>query len=82
MVASVSESGFTVIEGNKGSASEVGYRQMKVNGRYIRGYCLPNFAALVRGHPGLHHEGRLGFRHVGRRLERLGQYSLIAAGEF
>ena len=32
----------TVIEGNKGNA--VGYRTMQVNGRYIRGYCVPDYA--------------------------------------
>lgn len=32
----------TVIEGNKSNA--VGYRTMKVNGKFIRGYCLPDYA--------------------------------------
>ena len=32
---------FTVIEGNKGNA--VDYRKMEVDGKYIRGFCLPNF---------------------------------------
>lgn len=33
----------TVIEGNKGQA--VARRTLAVNGRYIRGYCLPNYAS-------------------------------------
>lgn len=33
-----------VIEGNKGLASEVGYRSIPVNGRYIRGFAHPNYA--------------------------------------
>ena len=36
-----------VIEGNKGNASVVGYREMNINGRYIRGFGLPDFAALA-----------------------------------
>ncbi len=43
MVVSVSGSTIKVIEGNKNDA--VGYRTMKVNGRYIRGYCLPDYAS-------------------------------------
>lgn len=33
----------TVIEGNKGEA--VAYRTIQVNGRYIRGYCLPDYVS-------------------------------------
>lgn len=43
IVVSVSGSTIQVIEGNKSNA--VGYRTLTVNGRYIRGYCLPNYAA-------------------------------------
>lgn len=32
-----------IIEGNKGES--VSYRTMQVNGRYIRGYCLPDYAS-------------------------------------
>ena len=32
----------TVIEGNKSEA--VAYRSLNVNGKYIRGYCLPDYA--------------------------------------
>lgn len=42
MVASISGKQFTVIEGNKADA--VGYREMTVNGKDIRGYCLPDYA--------------------------------------
>lgn len=37
----------TIIEGNKGQASMVAYRNLKVNGRYIRGWCLPDYASLA-----------------------------------
>lgn len=47
IVVGVSGSTITVIEGNKGSPAQVGYRYIAVNGRYIRGYGLPNFAALA-----------------------------------
>jgi hypothetical protein len=42
IVASVNGTSITVIEGNKGEA--VAYRAMTVNGKYIRGYCVPNYA--------------------------------------
>lgn len=42
MVVSVSGKTIRVIEGNKNDA--VGYRNLAVNGKYIRGYCLPDFA--------------------------------------
>lgn len=43
IVVSVSGSSIKVIEGNKSNA--VGYRTLAVNGRYIRGYGLPNYAS-------------------------------------
>lgn len=43
IVASVSGNIMQIIEGNKSEA--VAYRSMKVNGRYIRGYCLPDYAS-------------------------------------
>ena len=43
MVTAVDGNEITVIEGNKNEA--VGYRYMTVNGRYIRGYCTPNYAS-------------------------------------
>lgn len=42
IVESVNGNSFTVIEGNKSNA--VGRRTMQVNGRYIRGYGVPDFA--------------------------------------
>ena len=42
MVVSVTGSNIKVIEGNKGDA--VAYRNIKVNGKNIRGYCLPDYA--------------------------------------
>lgn len=43
MVVSVSGKTIRVIEGNKNDA--VGYRDLAVNGQYIRGYCLPDYAS-------------------------------------
>lgn len=43
MVVSVTGSNIKVIEGNKGDA--VACRNIKVNGKYIRGYCLPDYAS-------------------------------------
>lgn len=47
MVAAVDGDNITVVEGNMGSGanSRVGTRRLKVDGRYIRGYCCPDFAA-------------------------------------
>ena len=45
IVTSVSGNAMTVIEGNKSNA--VGYRNMTVNGKYIRGYCLPDYASVA-----------------------------------
>lgn len=41
IVTDVSGTAITVIEGNHGDA--VGYRQISVNGRYIRGFGLPDY---------------------------------------
>ena len=41
IVASVNGTSLIIIEGNKGEA--VAYRAMTVNGKYIRGYCVPNY---------------------------------------
>lgn len=43
IVAAVNGTNMTIIEGNKGAA--VATRSMKVNGKYIRGYCLPDYAS-------------------------------------
>ena len=43
IVAEVNGNTLTIIEGNKGQA--VATRTMAVNGRYIRGYCLPDYAS-------------------------------------
>lgn len=43
IVVSVFGNTIRVIEGNKDDA--VGYREMKVNGRYIRGYGIPDYAS-------------------------------------
>jgi len=45
MVCSVSGSTIKVIEGNKNNAVE--YRDMAVNGKYIRGYGLPDYASMA-----------------------------------
>lgn len=43
MVAAVNGTTLTIIEGNNSNA--VAYRTLQVNGRYIRGYCLPDYAS-------------------------------------
>ncbi len=45
MVVKVVGSMITVVEGNKTPGSVVGYREISVNARYIRGYCCPNYAS-------------------------------------
>lgn len=41
IVAEISGNSMTIIEGNKGE--KVATRTLQVNGRYIRGYCLPDY---------------------------------------
>ena len=43
IVVSISGNTIRVIEGN--ISDSVGYRNIAVNGRYIRGYCLPDYAS-------------------------------------
>ena len=43
IVSAINGTAMTIIEGNKGE--KVAYRALNVNGRYIRGYCLPNYAS-------------------------------------
>ena len=43
IVGTVSGNTMTIYEGNKGEA--VATRTMQINGRYIRGYCLPDYAS-------------------------------------
>lgn len=45
VVSYINGNTLTVIEGNKGQA--VSTRTISVNGRYIRGYCLPDFASMA-----------------------------------
>lgn len=50
IVVSVSNGEIKVIEGNKNDA--VAYRTLAVNGRHIRGYCLPDYAGRAGKDPG------------------------------
>ena len=43
IVTKVNGNDMTIIEGNKGES--VAYRKLAVNGKYIRGYCLPDYAS-------------------------------------
>lgn len=43
MIIAISGTSMTVLEGNMGTPRQVGTRAMKMNGRYIRGYCLPDY---------------------------------------
>lgn len=45
IVAGINGDTLTIIEGNKGE--KVAYRNLKINGRYIRGWCLPDYASLA-----------------------------------
>lgn len=47
IVTSITGSLMKIIEGN--ISDKVGYRSLSVNARYIRGYCLPDFASLADG---------------------------------
>lgn len=49
MVSAIDGNDITVIEGNK--SESVGYRLMTVNGKYIRGYCLPDYASKATKSP-------------------------------
>lgn len=43
LVAAINGTSLTIIEGNKNEA--VSYRSINANGKYIRGYCLPDYAS-------------------------------------
>lgn len=43
LVTAINGTNLTVIEGNKNEA--VAYRSIDINGKYIRGYCLPDYAS-------------------------------------
>jgi len=45
IVIEINGSNFTVVEGNK--SKSVAERKMRVNGRYIRGFCLPAFHTKI-----------------------------------
>ena len=49
MVAAVNGTTLTIIEGNNGNV--VACRTLQINGRCIRGYCLPNYAAKATTKP-------------------------------
>lgn len=46
MVTKVSNKKITVIEGNKNDS--VAYREININGRYIRGFCLPDYKTAAK----------------------------------
>ena len=50
MVAAVNGTTLTIIEGNNGNV--VACRTLQINGRYIRGYCLPDYASKATSSPG------------------------------
>ena len=45
VVVAIDGSRLTIIEGN--ISNKVGYRTLSINGKFIRGYCLPDFASLA-----------------------------------
>lgn len=48
IVKKATKTKITVIEGNKGKSSEVGIREIPVNGRYIRGFVTPKYSAMAK----------------------------------
>lgn len=46
IVVSVDGSKLQVLEGNQGTEKKVGLREMTINGRYVRGYCLPDYESM------------------------------------
>ena len=48
IVQKATSSKITVIEGNKGSKSEVAIREILVNGRYIRGFVTPDYSTMAK----------------------------------
>lgn len=48
IVKKATKNKITVIEGNKGKNSEVGIREIAVNGRYIRGFVTPKYSAMAK----------------------------------
>ena len=48
IVKNATKTKITVIEGNKGNKSEVGIREIPVNGRYIRGFATPKYSAMAK----------------------------------
>ena len=48
IVQKATSSKIFVIEGNKGSKSEVAIREILVNGRYIRGFVTPDYSAMAK----------------------------------
>lgn len=53
VVTAISGRRITVIEGNKGTPGAVGYRQITVDGRYIRGYVAINWSGLDKDWRGI-----------------------------
>lgn len=51
LVVSVTNGSIIVIEGNMGNDSRVGYRNVAVNGPYIRGFITPNYKSLSTPKP-------------------------------
>ena len=48
IVSSVSKNGFYVIEGNMGYSSIVGFRELAIDNKFIRGFVLPKFNKLPK----------------------------------
>lgn len=62
IVTEVSGGMITAIEGNHGDA--VGYRQIAVNGRYIRGYGLPDYASRATAETGEKEETEMRYQKI------------------
>lgn len=47
IVYDVQGGALTIVEGNMGNDSKVGSRKLQVDGRYIRGYGVPDYASMI-----------------------------------
>ena len=92
IVTKVEGAMMTVIEGNKGNASECGYRTLQINGRYIRGFVRTKFADETKAGASvtipivtkLLKKGSTGqqVKYLQMRLNTKGNYALDIDGDF
>lgn len=72
MVCEITTKGFKVVEGNKGSASEVGIRTLSYNARYIRGFCHLRYQGSSEKIGKLDVDGSFGVKSIMRAQQYFG----------